>query len=119
MFRALSTRRSSSSYERLTDESAVSSFEWKLKRVTSLPARVFGSSSKKLSPESTSTLDSQAKSTKKKVNKKSHPIFSLSDSSSSGKKKVTSKPEFARYMEYLKEGGMWDVNTDMPVIYFK
>jgi hypothetical protein len=35
------------------------------------------------------------------------------------KKKASSKPEFARYVEYMKEGGMWDLESNKPVIYYK
>jgi hypothetical protein len=114
MFRALSTRRSHRRYEKLADEPAVGTLEVKLKRSTSLPARVFGSLTK-------STLElafpdsSQVKHTNKVT--KSHPLFSLFNARR--KKKTTAKPEFARYLEYLKEGGVWDMNSNMPVIYYK
>lgn len=49
--------------------------------------------------------------------KKSHPIFSFMDFA--GKKKATAKPEMVRYVEYLKEGGMWDSDSNKPVIYYK
>jgi hypothetical protein len=108
MFRALSTRRSHRRYEKLADEPAVGTLE------VSLPARVFGSLTK-------STLElafpdsSQVKHTNKVT--KSHPLFSLFNARR--KKKTTAKPEFARYLEYLKEGGVWDMNSNMPVIYYK
>ncbi|KAJ4714340.1 Sodium/potassium-transporting ATPase subunit alpha-1 like [Melia azedarach] len=113
MLRALSTRRSSRGYERLAvvDESTAL-LEGKLKRAASVPAGVFNPSrksysSRKLTPEFEFTLpehpQAQAKKSAKKLDK-IHPIFSLLNSRS--KKKPTAKPEFARYLEYLKEGGM-------------
>ncbi|KAL7248132.1 hypothetical protein ACSBR2_002941 [Camellia fascicularis] len=48
MFRALSTRGGGGGYERLVDESSGGLLEAKLNRVTSLPAKLFGSSSMKL-----------------------------------------------------------------------
>ncbi|CAN8271190.1 unnamed protein product [Cochlearia groenlandica] len=49
--------------------------------------------------------------------KLSHPIFSLFYGRNK-KKKATAKPEFSRYVEYLKEGGMWDSSSNTPIIYF-
>ncbi|GMY11467.1 Sodium/potassium-transporting ATPase subunit alpha-1 like [Fagus crenata] len=114
MFRALSTRRSHRRYEQLGDDPAAGLLEAKLKRVTSLPAKMFGSSSK-LTPEVTFPNNSQVKPTKKVS--KSHPIFSLFNARR--KKKTTARPEFARYLEYVKEGGLWDMNLNKPVIYYK
>ncbi|CAL5369208.1 unnamed protein product [Camellia sinensis] len=52
MFRALSTRGGGGGgYERLVDESSGGLLEAKLNRVTSLPAKLFGSSSTKLTSE--------------------------------------------------------------------
>uniref|UniRef100_A0A0R0FZ26 Uncharacterized protein n=1 Tax=Glycine max TaxID=3847 RepID=A0A0R0FZ26_SOYBN len=48
--------------------------------------------------------------------KKNHPLLSFFGSS---KKKTTARPEFARYHEYLKEGDMWDLNSNKPVMYYK
>lgn len=110
MFRALSTRRSHQRYEKLGDEPAVGALE----RSTSFPARVFGSSTKS-TPEFTFPDKSQVKPTNKVT--KSHPLFSLFNGRR--KKKTTAKPEFARYLEYLKEGGVWDMNSNTPVIYYK
>ena len=75
---------------------------------------MFGSSSK-LTPEVTFPNNSQVKPTKKVS--KSHPIFSLFNARR--KKKTTARPEFARYLEYVKEGGLWDMNLNKPVIYYK
>ncbi|MBA0590434.1 hypothetical protein Gorai_019139 [Gossypium raimondii] len=128
MLRAFSTRRSRLGYERLleVDEDVTSTgqFEAQLKRARSVPARVFGLSRKFTSeilalPENHRVESSS--STNKKVTSKSksiiHPLFSLFDVRR--KKKPTAKPEFGRYIEYLKEGGMWDMNANMPVMYYK
>ncbi|GMJ07914.1 hypothetical protein like AT3G50900 [Hibiscus trionum] len=131
MLRAFSTRRNRNGYERLLgDDEHVSSnsqFEAQLKRARSVPARVFGLSRKFNGPELGLPEKSQVKSLPKTAatdsNKKGaksksvHPLFSLFDARR--KKKTTAKPEFARYIEYLKEGGMWDRNANVPVIHYK
>ncbi|KAL4377580.1 hypothetical protein GQ457_02G007170 [Hibiscus cannabinus] len=139
MLRAFSTRRNRSGYERLLVETEVdgqpvsrtSQFEAQLKRARSVPARVFGLSRKFNGPElglpekaqlksfsKTTTTTTTTESNKKGAKSKSvHPLFSLFDSRR--KKRTTAKPEFARYIEYLKEGGMWDMNASMPVIHYK
>ncbi|KAK3224157.1 hypothetical protein Dsin_011182 [Dipteronia sinensis] len=126
MLRALSTRRGSHGYERLVDDPSIGLLEGKLKRATSVPAsRIFGSSKKLIPIRSTPEFiikdNSQAvktttTNTAKKANK-IHPFFSLFDGRR--KKKTTSKPEFARYLEYVKEGGIWDVKSNMPVMHYK
>jgi len=50
-------------------------------------------------------------------NDKSHPLLSFL--ALPRKKKTTARPEFARYLEYLKEGGMWNLNSNKPVKYYK
>ncbi|KAK1268480.1 hypothetical protein QJS04_geneDACA005124 [Acorus gramineus] len=50
---------------------------------------------------------------------KSHPLFNLMDAPKKKGKKATAKPELVRYMEYMKEAGTWDPNSNRPVIYFK
>ncbi|KAK9284752.1 hypothetical protein L1049_023929 [Liquidambar formosana] len=114
MFRALRTKRSCRGYDRLADGLHVDVLEAKLERVTSLPARISGSSKKSRPKLTLPGAISQVKHAKKL--KKSHPLFSLFDARP---KKTTAKPEFARYLEYAKEGGVWDVNSNMPVLYFK
>ncbi|XP_022740725.1 uncharacterized protein LOC111292552 [Durio zibethinus] len=128
MLRAFSTR-SRRGYERLLEvevDKPVSSIgQWKtqLKRARSVPARVFGLSRSKFSPELALLERSQVKkpstsSSNKKVTKSTtHPLFSIFDARR--KKKTTAKPEFARYLEYLREGGMWDKNANTPVMYYK
>ncbi|EEF40825.1 uncharacterized protein LOC8273376 [Ricinus communis] len=123
MLRALSTRRSRRGYERLVaDESAICLLEEKLKRSKTLPAaaRTSFDLPTKLTSDSAFPQDAAAKVAKpaaaRKVNK-SHPLFSLFDCRR--KKKTTAKPEFTRYLQYLREGGMWDVKSNTPVIYYK
>ncbi|KAF8104500.1 hypothetical protein N665_0171s0008 [Sinapis alba] len=53
-----------------------------------------------------------------------HPLFSFFDVGSQRRKNkkkrtTTAKPEFSRYMEYVKEGGVWDATSNGPVIYYK
>uniref|UniRef100_A0A7C8YPW3 Uncharacterized protein n=1 Tax=Opuntia streptacantha TaxID=393608 RepID=A0A7C8YPW3_OPUST len=128
LFRALSTTRGRrGGYDRLLDEttsdSAASYADHQdhavLKRVTSVPARMlFGSSTKKLgSQPSVPTTDSKAKKQGKKA-EKIHPLFSLFEGKGK-KKKMTANPDFSRYIEYLKEGGMWNKGKDSPAIYYK
>lgn len=127
MFRALSTRRSG--YERLVDESSIGLLEVKLSRSVTLPAKLFGSR-RKMAPEGNLVPGSAQKQAKKatKIPEKSedkqvkkaskiHPIFSIFEKRR--RKKATSKPEFARYLEYVKEGGLWDVNSNVPVMHYK
>ncbi|KAG6480679.1 uncharacterized protein LOC122015430 [Zingiber officinale] len=45
-----------------------------------------------------------------------HPVIRILEAPS---KKATSRPEFLRYLEYLKEGGTWEPNSERPSIYFK
>lgn len=136
MLRAFSTRRSrrGGGYERLLEETEVDQavpnigqIEAQLKRARSVPARVFGLS-RKFTPEIISPQlpeksqvkkpTSSSSTSNKKVNSKTtHPLFSLFDGRR--KRKTTAKPEFARYLEYLKEGGMWDMKANMPVIHYK
>ncbi|KAH6756003.1 hypothetical protein C2S52_023596 [Perilla frutescens var. hirtella] len=104
MFRALSTRRRG--YEQLGGDEASSSLVPKLSRARSLPSKVFGS------PAKIATPAQQAKKASKV-----HPFFTLFETKR--KKKATAKPEFSRYLEYVREGGAWDVATNKPVMYYK
>ena len=115
MFRALRTRKSGRGYERVADEPSGGGFVAKLKRVTTLPTKLLGYT-RKISPESNFPGNIQVKKGKKVS--KIHPIFGLTFETRR-RKKPTAKPEFARYVEYLKEGGKWDVSSNMPVIYYK
>lgn len=125
MLRAFSTRRSG--YDRLVDESSIGLVEVKLSRSATLPAKLFGSR-RKATPEGNlppileqkpSTAKIPENSGEKQVKKASKilPIFSIFVKQR--RKKATAKPEFARYMEYVKEGGTWDANLNMPVIHYK
>ncbi|KAJ7953031.1 Sodium/potassium-transporting ATPase subunit alpha-1 like [Quillaja saponaria] len=116
MFRALSTRKSYGKYERLGEEPSIGVLGIEYKRTASLPARIFNSS-RKSRPEPAAVEKKQVKPDKKVTKEKSHPLFNIFDLRH--KKKMTAKPEFARYIEYLKEGGMWDSKSNMPVIYYK
>ncbi|KAI3794231.1 hypothetical protein L1987_36860 [Smallanthus sonchifolius] len=119
MFRAMSLRKVHRGYEPLISENDVVPdplLDAKMIRSTTLPAHFFGDIPLKLVPESKApakvvSIEKQAK----KVSKL-HPLFSLFERKSR-KKKATAKPEFSRYMQYLKEGGTWDANSVKPVIY--
>lgn len=117
MLRALSTRRCPNRYERLGEDPTISLLEGRLKRVTSLPTIVLGSGSRKLTSEIIFPEFAQAKQKQPKKASKGHPIFSFFDIRR--KRKSTAKPEFARYLEYVKEGGLWDLKANAPVIYYK
>ena len=128
LFRALSTTRGRrGGYDRLLDETTIDSGakyadhhdHAVLKRVTSVPAQMlFGSSTKKLGSDPVvPATNSKAKKQGKKA-EKIHPLFGLF--AGKGKKnKMTANPDFSRYIEYLKEGGMWNKDKDSPVIYYK
>ncbi|GAB4848548.1 hypothetical protein Ancab_003254 [Ancistrocladus abbreviatus] len=106
MLRAFSTRRSYHGYDRM-GESSSDAPDMQLKRATSVPAGVFDFvSSKELGkPELVGCPSdkSQAKTAKKAG--KIHPLFSLF-TGKSRKTKATARPEFSRYLEYVKEGGL-------------
>ncbi|CAH8344757.1 unnamed protein product [Eruca vesicaria subsp. sativa] len=119
--RSFSTRTRSrrGGYERVSDDSTFSLLGAKLRRSTSVP---YYAPSIKLGaggvPTILEELPHQKSKKVKATSKFSHPIFSFLY----GKKKkpsTTRKPEFSRYLEYLKEGGMWDARTNTPVIYYK
>ncbi|XP_076910905.1 uncharacterized protein LOC143568705 [Bidens hawaiensis] len=105
MLRSISTRRNNRQYEQVSE-----SHEPKMIRSTTLPANFFGDHPLKFVLE----VDPVAKQVKKVS--KVHPFFSLFERKSR-KKKATAKPEFSRYVQYLKEGGVWDAGANKPVIY--
>ncbi|XP_076887836.1 uncharacterized protein LOC143538088 [Bidens hawaiensis] len=111
MLRSISTRRNNRQYEQLSE-----SHEPKMIRSTTLPANFFGDHPLKfvLEPKPVPKVDPVAKQVKKVS--KVHPFFSLFERKSR-KKKATAKPEFSRYVQYLKEGGVWDAGANKPVIY--
>jgi len=119
MFRSMSTRRGPARYERLGKESVTTALlNEGFKRSTSLPS--WGSNpSRKMALGSTfGDFNLQRNPTKKenKSEKKSHPLLSFL--ALRRKKKTTARPEFARYLEYLKEGGMWDLKSNKPVMHY-
>lgn len=112
MLRVLSTRRSYRGYDQLGKEQPQAGAEEpQLRRATTLPL----GSAKKLFPETSPKPDPPAKQAKKAS--KSHPLFRLFYGRRKGK--TTAKPEFSRYIEYMKEGGVWDATSNTPVIYYK
>ncbi|KAH0771064.1 hypothetical protein KY290_015045 [Solanum tuberosum] len=109
MFRALSTRRDYSGYDELIKEEApsVPLVEPKLNRNRSVPAAKFFSPSRKvMTPEQNFPMSPQVNKEAKKASK-IHPIFSLFETKK--KKKATARPEFSRYIQYVREGGFGDV----------
>ncbi|KAI3450971.1 hypothetical protein Pfo_007636 [Paulownia fortunei] len=113
MFRALSTRRSRRGYEQLGDEASTAALVPKLSRAKSLPAKILSCSKKITTPAPAANTPSEQVKKASKV----HPFFSLFETKR--KKKATAKPEFSRYLEYVKEGGTWDMRANMPVMYYK
>ncbi|KAJ0464063.1 hypothetical protein HanRHA438_Chr14g0652901 [Helianthus annuus] len=120
MFRAMSVRKVHRGYEPLINESDVPdslSSEAKMLRSTTLPAHFFGDKPLKLvvDPAKDPVKVDMVQKQVKKVSKL-HPFFSLFERKSR-RKKATAKPEFSRYMQYLREGGVWNANSTKPVIY--
>ncbi|MCD7459742.1 hypothetical protein HAX54_041852 [Datura stramonium] len=113
MFRAMSTRRDYRGYEELIKEEEPSAplimlAEPKLSKSRTVPAAAnffISSSSKKVMSEDNSKANAQLKEAKKAS--KIHPIFSLFETKK--KKKATARPEFSRYIQYVREGGYGDV----------
>ncbi|KAM3285814.1 hypothetical protein P3S67_024613 [Capsicum chacoense] len=115
MFRAMSTRRDYRGYGVLTKYEEVQEEEPyapmlgkpKLSRNRTVPAaaKFFSSSSKKVTSEDNFRANAQLKQAKKAS--KIHPIFSLFETKR--KKKATARPEFSRYIRYVREGGFGDV----------
>ncbi|KAL2966507.1 hypothetical protein AAZX31_16G121600 [Glycine max] len=107
MFRSMTTQRG---YESLGKESATTALlQEGFKRSTSLP--LWGSnSSRKMALGSTyGDINLQRNPTKKGNN----------NNDKRKTKKPTARPEFARYLEYLKQGGMRNLNSNEPVKYYK
>lgn len=61
------------------------------------------------------TKKPSAKKNKKKA-VDSHPVLKILDTPT---KRATSRPEFLRYLEYVKEAGSWGVDSERPSIYYK
>ncbi|KAF3334822.1 hypothetical protein FCM35_KLT21426 [Carex littledalei] len=60
------------------------------------------------------TKNSSKKNKEKAVD--SHPVLKILDAPT---KRATSRPEFLRYLEYVKEAGSWDADSERPSIYYK
>lgn len=117
MLRALNKQRNPNRYGRLDKEPDTTSLlAGELETSESLPSQeVFGSPKlSTLGPEVAPQNVSSVKPSRRK-DSKSHPLFSLSDGAGR-KKKPTARPEFARYLQYVKEGGVW-VWIIYPYIY--
>lgn len=134
MFRAFSTTKNRHGYNKLTDDAQPFMSDndlvaaAKLKRVHSVPAAskdlqhpqyqqqkyslkdskqyTFGFSTKESKAKTASVSSSPAKLAKKAS--KIHPLFGLFDPKS--KKKTITRAEFGRYLEYVKEGGLWNMS---------
>lgn len=120
MLRAMSTRKVHRGYEKLISEPTNEDnrlSDAKMLRSTTLPASFFGDLPVKfvLEPQVHPAKVDYIEKQVKKVSR-IHPLFTLFERRSR-KKKATAKPEFSRYMQYLKEGGVWDANSIKPVIY--
>ncbi|KAJ4910610.1 Uncharacterized protein Rs2_05231 [Raphanus sativus] len=108
----MSTRKIHGGYEKLGEE------ETSLKSVWSVPGSVSGNSRNPIQEVKKAPIVTQTGGSV-------HPLLSFLDVHFQKKKKktkknlATAKPEFARYMEYLKEGGVWDPNSNAPVIHYK
>ncbi|CAN4083317.1 unnamed protein product [Withania somnifera] len=94
MFRALSTRRDYRGYDELIKEEAPS---------TPLVDPKLNPAAKIFSPSRKWTSTEQNFPEASKI----HPIFSLFETKK--KKKATARPEFSRYIQYIREGGFGDV----------
>ncbi|KAI4325467.1 hypothetical protein MLD38_030865 [Melastoma candidum] len=112
MSRALSTRRGHRRYEKLGKELAHSVPEPKLLRSTTLPApresNLSLSRSAAVVNEEPGAPGGPLPAKLAKKARKSHPLFGLFDGS--WRKKAAARPELARYLAYVKEGGVWDAN---------
>ncbi|WVZ24859.1 hypothetical protein V8G54_003403 [Vigna mungo] len=108
----MSTRRGPGRYERLGKESVTTALMNEgFKRSTSLPSWGSNPSRKEALGSSFGDFNLQRNPTKKgsSSEKKSHPLLSFL--ALRRKKKTTARPEFARYLEYLKEGGISSSNN--------
>jgi hypothetical protein len=63
-------------------------------------------------------MDETKKSSKMSKEKAidSHPVLKILNAPT---KKATSRPEFLRYLEYIKEAGSWGDDSERPSIYYK
>nr|XP_043633471.1 uncharacterized protein LOC122604663 [Erigeron canadensis] len=111
----MSTRRGNRAYDKLINESSTN--EPKMLRSMTLPTNFFDEFPVKfvVEPKVPSKVNKFVEKEAKKASKV-HPFFSLFERKNR-KKKATAKPEFSRYMQYLKEAGSWNDNSAKPVIY--
>ncbi|KAL1536593.1 hypothetical protein AAHA92_29219 [Salvia divinorum] len=105
MFGALGIRRKRRGYEQLGNNGDKPLVP-KLSRTKSLPTKL-------VNPPKMIPMAAQEARKATKV----HPFFSIFESRR--RKKATAKPEFSRYLDYLREGGAWDMAADRPVMYYK
>ncbi|KAJ8770617.1 hypothetical protein K2173_021264 [Erythroxylum novogranatense] len=115
MSRVPSTRSGRYRYEQLSDESATEPLEARLRRASSSPAKICSASNNSAAELTFSNNAAPVKPSEKLS--KCHPFFSLFDGRR--KKKPVARTDFSRYMEYVKEGGLWDRRSNMPVMYYK
>ncbi|KAL7144216.1 hypothetical protein ABFS83_08G244200 [Erythranthe nasuta] len=112
MFRALSSRRSRRGYVQLGggDEAAAEA---------PVVAELSRAKSLSYSKKKNITCSTHASDQQQQIKKASkvHPFFSLFETKRK-KKGTAAKPEFSRYLEYVKEGGLWDMKSNKPVIYY-
>ncbi|KAG6488334.1 uncharacterized protein LOC122007938 [Zingiber officinale] len=66
--------------------------------------------------ETTAATTTMLKRSKTTSDAKVHPVMRILHTPS---KKETVRPEFLRYLEYMREAGSWDPSSDRPTIYFK
>uniref|UniRef100_I1MNC2 Uncharacterized protein n=1 Tax=Glycine max TaxID=3847 RepID=I1MNC2_SOYBN len=106
MFRSMTTQRGN---ESLGKESATTALlQEGFKRSTSLP--LWGSNSSRKMALGSTYGD---------INLQRNPTKKASWLLVGKTKKPTARPEFARYLEYLKQGGMRNLNSNEPVKYYK
>lgn len=107
------------SKETITDPSELKSFKVpvKVKKVAILPIRML-KTTKIPKPDTTVSVLPQTAKRSTRDAARSHPLLSFFGAPRR-KKALAVKPEFIRYLEYMKEGGRWDADSNRPVIYFK
>ncbi|KAJ8641382.1 hypothetical protein MRB53_018076 [Persea americana] len=136
MYRASVHQKSRHGYHRLGQETISDPSEPKIaktpikaKKVTILPVRMLKTTkttkpetmlktAKTTKPETTVSVPPQTTKCSTRDATRSHPLLNFLGTSRR-KKVATLKPEFIRYLEYMKEGGRWDADSNRPVIYFK
>lgn len=115
----MSTRKAHRGYEQFISEPTADDVDLdaKMIRSTTLPANFYGELPVKfvMEPKVPAKLNFVEKQLKKAS--KVHPLFSLFERRNP-KKKATAKPEFSRYMQYLKEGGFGNAYSANQVIYW-